>query len=502
MRSRWIWPFELREKIGVGGMGVVYRARYVKDGRLVAVKLLPEDVIRNPTIAARFRREMELLKSLKHPHIVQCFGGVSDETQAFYAMELVEGGNLAELLSKKRRFSPDETIHYGLQMCSALAHAHAHGVIHRDVKPGNFLLTEEGDLKLSDFGIAFVSGETRLTSDGKTVGSFPYMAPEQIRGQPPLSFQTDLYALGCVLFEMLTGRPPFQSELPADLMRKHLEEPPPRVSDLVSGCPLLLENAVLRLLEKDPERRPTGADEIADWLQQAAAERDVPSAIGVDDPHATVEAPRIRPVAERLPRPARIPHPVVTGESTETKPATGSSTVWRAATIVCLIVIAGLLAWNASLRDTAARVKHAEQQWISAMDPTSPVEVRRMAADALGNLEGDNRGVVAALSAGLKDDDSMVRLKSAESLGRLGAAAESEKPVLLMVRQRDADQLVRSAADEALRSIENSEAEGGAPWLLIGLVVAGILSAAGWWIHHEVRAEQATRPLSRSPQLR
>lgn len=125
-----------------------------------------------------------------------------------------------------------------------------------------------------------------------------------------------------------------------------------------------------------------------------------------------------------------------------------------------------------------------------------------MAADALGNLEGDNRGVVAALSAGLKDDDSMVRLKSAESLGRLGAAAESEKPVLLMVRQRDADQLVRSAADEALRSIENSEAEGGAPWLLIGLVVAGILSAAGWWIHHEVRAEQATRPLSRSPQLR
>ncbi|MEX0718634.1 MAG: protein kinase [Planctomycetaceae bacterium] len=501
MPSRWIWPFELRDKIGVGGMGVVYRARYVKDGRLVAVKLLPDDVTTNPTIAARFRREMELLKALKHPHIVQCFGGVSDEKQAFYAMELVEGGTLAELLHKKGRFSPDETIRYGLQMCGALAHAHAAGVIHRDVKPGNFLRTDDGNLKLSDFGIAFVAGESRLTSDGKTVGSFPYMAPEQIRGKPPLSYQTDLYALGCVLFEMLTGKPPFLSDLPADLMRMHLEETPPPVSDLVPDCPILLENAILRLLEKDPEKRPSGADEVAGWLEQAAREREVSGASGAPaDAQATVEAPQIRAQAAKLPRPARVRH-VVSPHDAAPAEDRAAGGVWRIATAVCAAVIVALVVWNSVLRAQAARVEHAERQWIAALAPTNPVEVRRMAAEALGRFDTDAGKVVEALAASLKDADPMVRVRSVESLSRIGSPARDQITVLQKVRAHDENQLVRIAAAEAIATLERTDERGGWTWPLVGLTIAGLIAAGAWWIRREIRVEQETR-LSRSPQLR
>ncbi|MEX0701334.1 MAG: protein kinase [Planctomycetales bacterium] len=488
MTSRWIWPFELREKIGVGGMGVVYRGRYVKDGRLVAVKLLPDDVTRNPTIAARFRREMELLKALKHPNIVQCFGGVSDEKQAFYAMELVEGGTLAELLRQKGRFTPEETIRYGLQMCSALAHAHAHEVIHRDVKPGNFLLSDDGNLKLSDFGIAFVAGESRLTSDGKTVGSFPYMAPEQIRGKPPLSAQTDLYALGCVLFEMLTGRPPFESNLPADLMRMHLEEPPPALRDLVPECPVLLENAIIRLLEKDPEKRPSGAAEVAGWLQQAAGG---PAAIPAGDAAgalATVEAPLVR----RQPPPPKRARVQPAAASAELRP-------WRIAVAVGVAVIAGLLVWNAALRSRAARAEVAEQEWVLALRHESPL-VRRAAAQALGRLETSEGRIIAALETGLKDPDFGVRVQSARSLGSLGAPAKESIPALRSIQKQDAEPEVRQSAAEAIRMLEQAEQPNRRFLTLTVLMLAALAGGIGWWVYREARAEQAPR-LSRSARL-
>src|SRR5262249_24462929 len=148
-----IWPFELLVQIGEGGMGVVYRARYVVNNREVAVKMLPADVT-DKVVLQRFERELEVLKSLKHPNIVRCFGGLCEDKGRFYAMELVGGGTLESELERKGQLSWESVVEYGLQMCAALDWAHQQGVVHRDVKPSNFLLTPEGQLKLGDFGLA------------------------------------------------------------------------------------------------------------------------------------------------------------------------------------------------------------------------------------------------------------------------------------------------------------------------------------------------------------
>src|SRR5213078_2437903 len=132
-----IWPFELEEQIGSGAMGLVYRARFVKNDRRVALKLLPKEVAVNKTLAARFQREMEILKDLRHPHIVHCFGGTCEGDQWFYAMELVEGGTVEGLLQEHGCLPWERVIEYGVQLCSALAYAHSRGVIHRDIKPAN-----------------------------------------------------------------------------------------------------------------------------------------------------------------------------------------------------------------------------------------------------------------------------------------------------------------------------------------------------------------------------
>ena len=292
LEKRWIWPFELLDKLGEGGMGVVYRARYVVDNRHVAVKLLPPDIA-NETILSRFERELEILKTLRHPNIVRSFGGVCEGNQHFYAMELVEGGTLDRLLEQRGKFSWEMVVQFALQMASAPSYAHERGVVHRDVKPGNFLLTTGGKVKLSDFGLATVEAATKITAAGKTMGTFPYMAPEQIRGRPPVAPQTDLYALGCVIFEMLTGRTPFTGETPAEVMHKHLDQTPQRVTELAPDCPIALDVLVRDLLQKDPNDRPEGAYIVAKRLTDIAeGVETAPARTRSSQPAETAAAPR------------------------------------------------------------------------------------------------------------------------------------------------------------------------------------------------------------------
>lgn len=266
--KRRIGPFQLESKLGVGGMGIVYRATYLKTGQQVALKVLAPDLSVDPKIAKRFEREMDILRKLKHPHIIQYYGGSTSGAQRYYAMELLSGGALDTLLKKKGHFNWDETIDYGLQIAQALEHAHNAGVIHRDLKPSNLLLTKDGKLKLSDFGIARDTQATQLTAAGKTVGTMAYMAPEQITGRQPVSRKTDLYALGCVLFEMLTGRPPFQSETQPELLFKHIEEPPPSVREFNIDVPIWLDRLIDELLAKDPQDRPFDALAVQVKLQE------------------------------------------------------------------------------------------------------------------------------------------------------------------------------------------------------------------------------------------
>ncbi|MFO0917906.1 MAG: serine/threonine-protein kinase [Planctomycetaceae bacterium] len=257
--KRVIGPFELGDRIGVGGMGIVYRAVYTKTGTPVAIKILSPDLSNEASLQRRFEREISILKKLQHPHIVRYYGGGKVGTQRFYAMELVRGGSLENYLETKQRLSWEETIQIALQIAQALEHAHTAGVIHRDLKPANLLLTADQKIKLTDFGIARDTTATALTAAGRTVGTYAYMAPEQIRGKPPVDKKTDLYALGCVLFEMLTGETPFDSENQGEMLMMHLNEEPRRVTALAPDCPIWLEELIFDLLEKDPEQRPYDA---------------------------------------------------------------------------------------------------------------------------------------------------------------------------------------------------------------------------------------------------
>ena len=259
MTKRMIGPFEVGDRIGIGGMGIVYRAVYTKNGAPVALKVLSPEVSDSEALQRRFEREISILKKLQHPNIVRYYGGGRFGTQRFYAMELIAGGSLEDYLKEKVKLPWEEALEISMQVAKALEHAHEAGIVHRDLKPANLLLTKERQIKLTDFGIARDTTATALTAAGKTVGTYAYMAPEQIRGKPPVDKKTDLYAMGCVLFEMIAGETPFRSDNPGEMLMMHLQEEPSRITSLVPNCPIFVEDLIFRLLEKDPQDRPYDA---------------------------------------------------------------------------------------------------------------------------------------------------------------------------------------------------------------------------------------------------
>lgn len=276
MHPKSVGPFDLEEKLGSGGMGIVYRAVYRKNGRVVALKVLTPELSANPKLVARFEREMKILEKLDHPNITRYYGGGKSNGQHFYAMRLMGGGTLAELLKRRGALPWEQVIEYGRQICDALDHAHEHGVIHRDLKPANLFLrmdrkTGQEKLVLGDFGIARDMDDSGLTATGMTVGTYAYMAPEQINGKHAITGKTDLYALGCVLFEMLTGQAPFEGNSAGDLMVQHLQKEPPSVRNLAVDCPIWLESVIAQLLQKQPVDRPHDAASVMMALDEVVA---------------------------------------------------------------------------------------------------------------------------------------------------------------------------------------------------------------------------------------
>jgi hypothetical protein len=262
-------PFLLKERIGAGGMGIVYHGTHVESRRSFAIKVLSAKAAANKRIVARFSRELEILKALKHPNIVRCFGGGRQGNEIYLVMELVAGGSIAGLIRRRGRLPWEAALDYALQVCDGLAYAHEWSIVHRDLKSANLLLTDKGQVKIADFGIARVQYGKKLTAAKHTLGTMAYIAPEQIKGDPPVSHRTDLYTLGCVIFEMLTGKLPFPAESMAQLVYQHLEEPAPHVATIVLDCPVWLDALVNQLLEKDPLKRPHDATAVARALREA-----------------------------------------------------------------------------------------------------------------------------------------------------------------------------------------------------------------------------------------
>lgn len=260
MPSPHLDDYQLGSPIGAGTVGTIYLATETATQQRVAIKKLHPGVSRDELIRARFERETTILQRLRHPNIVACYGGGEDEDgNLYYIMELVEAGTVKDLLESVGNLAWPIVVDIGRQVCSALQYAHNHGIIHRDLKPGNLFLTRNAEVKLGDFGIARDTQAADLTSTGLTVGTHAYMSPEQITGDVRISGQADLYALGCCLMEMLTGRKPFVGDNFAHLFEQHLRTSPPRVRDLMGHCPPELDEVVNQLLQKRPEDRPFNA---------------------------------------------------------------------------------------------------------------------------------------------------------------------------------------------------------------------------------------------------
>jgi len=261
-------PFTIQRQLGAGAMGVVWLARHNDSGIKVALKMMNAGAaLANPATLARFEREAGILKQLKHPNIVRLFGVGRHKGQPYYAMERVTGEALSERLERRGRLGWQEVIELGKQLCSALKHAHDQGVVHRDLKPSNLMITPEGVLKLADFGIAKDLDMTQLTSAHCAVGTAAYMAPEQCKAQT-IDPRTDLYSLGVVLFELLTGKKPFQAQSSVEMFRMHLEQKPPRASSVVLDVPVWFDTLILHLMEKEPDHRPPHADVVRESLEQ------------------------------------------------------------------------------------------------------------------------------------------------------------------------------------------------------------------------------------------
>ena len=258
MQPTQLGPYRILKQLGRGGMGAVYEAEDVESGDHVAVKVLASHLSDDPGIRSRFLAEIETLKSLRSPGIVRLLSFGEQDGQPFFAMELVRGRSLDQMLRQGTRFDWRTTVDTALAVTKALKSAHDHGVIHRDLKPGNLLVTDDGSVKLADFGIAKLFGGDAHTAQGNFVGTADYMAPEQASGKP-IDHRVDLYALGMVMFAMLVGKPPFRGNHLSEVIEKQRKEKPPRVSSLVDDVPVELDELINRLLSKKPAGRPPNA---------------------------------------------------------------------------------------------------------------------------------------------------------------------------------------------------------------------------------------------------
>lgn len=295
MPSSRLSHYELGDVLGVGTVGTIYAATERESNEQVAIKILHPGVSQDPLIRARFQREMTILERLRHPNIVAYYGGGSEEGQLYYVMELVEGGTVKDLLARGGTLSWQVVVEIARQICSALQFAHNHGVIHRDLKPGNLFLTRAAEVKLGDFGIARDVTNSDLTDAGLTVGTHAYMAPEQITGDDSISGKADLYALGCCLFEMLSGRKPFLGDNFAQLFEQHLRAEPPHVQAFVPDCPDALDAIIHQLLAKSPDQRPFNARQVQGLILQLDSTGVSPGPADED-----VAADRVAEVGRRL----------------------------------------------------------------------------------------------------------------------------------------------------------------------------------------------------------
>lgn len=344
--------FRVLEKIGAGGMGAVYKAEQPEMRRFVAVKILHKKYLARKDLVTRFKREARAMSHLSHPNTARVFlYGQLDDGACYFVMEYLEGRNLAQLVRREGPMSPDRAIHVMIQACGALEEAHRAGIVHRDLKPENIFLTRQGGIadfpKLLDFGLAKISeqqmrpGSLILTQEGMVFGTPEFMSPEQARGET-LDGRSDIYSLGVIMYELLTGKLPFDAKQPMEYIQKHIKEMPIPLADRAPDrvFPEGLEAVLGRALAKRAADRFATAAELAGGLQ-SVADGEIP----VGPMRAVPKAPSSPPPAAADPSPHRAPAPMLVSPSDGggggLEPASSSRGPWIVLALGVLLALLG-----------------------------------------------------------------------------------------------------------------------------------------------------------------
>jgi serine/threonine-protein kinase len=349
--------YEIDSVLGEGGMARVFRGTDNVLGRTVAVKVLASRFARDETSVTRFRREAQSAASLNHPNVVSVYDTGSDDGVHWIVMEYLDGRTLKEVIEEEGSLAPDRAAVIARDVSMALATAHEKGLVHRDVKPANIMITPSGETKVMDFGIARAvtsTGDPTLTRTGFVMGTAAYLSPEQAEGKP-VDARSDIYSLGCVVYEMLTARPPFDGDSPVAIASKHLSEEPQPISRVNRKVSREVEAVVARAMRKDPEERYQDAREMADDLGRAVTgELPLGAAAG-----AATE-PVDRPGGDTRVLPTAIPEPI--RESFRRSP-------WLPGVLIgALLVVLALVAGVALLSDRTGELPRQRTA------PTTPAE--------------------------------------------------------------------------------------------------------------------------------
>jgi tetratricopeptide (TPR) repeat protein/tRNA A-37 threonylcarbamoyl transferase component Bud32 len=399
-------PYRLLDQLGAGGMATVYKAYHAAMDRYVAIKVLPRHLARDSNFRARFQQEARVIARLEHRHILPVYDAAEEDGIPYLVMRYTDGGDLNGLLAGGITLA--RTIELLAQVAEALGYAHRQGVIHRDVKPANVLIGRDGDALLADFGIAKIYEDTlQLTGEGNMVGTPAYMAPEQLQGKS-VDARTDIYALGVVLYQSLTGECPFVAETPLAVAMMHIHNPLRPPSQLKQDIPASIERVILRAMAKNPADRFQTAEEMAEALRAALVAR--PSdvmALASPAPAPASAIPAVPPAAPPTP----AVDPLLAAPATldvGTPQRAGTRTWWFAGLgLVALVVIAALvfiLMRGAADSGTASGTSSTEQVASTGAGPTRvlPEDIRQALDTAMRQLDvSDGRAALETLKPAL-----------------------------------------------------------------------------------------------------
>ena len=354
LTGRQFGHYQIVAPLGEGGMAAVYKAYQPSMERYVAVKVLPRHMAASEEFVSRFRREAKLLAQLQHPHILPVFDYGEADSYPYIVMPFVQSGTLAELLHKRPQ-TLSEIRRIMIQVGDALSYAHTRGMIHRDIKPSNVLIDERGNCLLTDFGLArMAEASTKITASGTIMGTPAYMSPEQGAGST-LDHRSDIYSLGIIFYEMVTGRVPYTAETPIAVVFKHIQDPLPSARELNPNLPESVELVLLKALAKNPEDRYQKAEDFVQAIQKAIPEGlsadvivsqgSVPEVATVIAPTNSVSGPKIRELqSPPSSKTAQSQEPIESRAAIKGSPPSNRFLVWAAAGIGILVLLGAIAA--------------------------------------------------------------------------------------------------------------------------------------------------------------